>query len=51
MDNLTAVYQAALKAINKDLEEGENTFEFLNFHMEELNAENLQELTKMADRS
>lgn len=49
--NLTDVYQAAFQAIYKDLEEGEDTIEFLDFQREDLGDEVLQELTKNADQS
>lgn len=50
LDNLTGVYDAALKAIYIDLEEGGTTIEFLDFHMEDLEDEELKEVTKNADK-
>jgi hypothetical protein len=49
--NLPDVYHAAFKAIYRDLEEGEDTIEFLDFQREDLGDEVLQELTKNADKS
>jgi len=51
LEKLISVHNAVIKAVYDDLETGDSTAEFLNYHIEELDKADLDTLTADADHS